>query len=173
MKRLTTVSRLSGAVMLAVLMTAATTALVRADGATINACVNRSSGEIKITNGVTCAGSSVLLQWNQTGTAGPAGAAGPAGPAGATGPAGPPGVANAYYVTAGMYPDTSVSRAFCPPGTKVTGGGGISITGIGMQQSFPISDTSGVVAFGSTAIGWQVAAPDFSDVQAFVVCVGP
>jgi len=72
-----------------------------------------------------------------------------------------------------MYPGTSVSRAFCPTGTKVTGGGGFSLNGAGLQQSYPISDASGVIAFGSTAIGWQVAASDFSNVQAFVVCVGP
>jgi hypothetical protein len=35
-----------------------------------------------------------------------------------------------------------------------------------------VSDNTGVIAFGSTAIGWQVAASDFSGVQAFVVCAG-
>ena len=84
---------------------------------------------------------------------------------------GPAGTLNVEYVTAGMYPGTSVSRAFCPTGTKVTGGGGISINGVGFQQNFPISDETGLIAVGSTAIGWQVAASDFSNVQAFVVCV--
>jgi hypothetical protein len=57
-------------------------------------------------------------------------------------------------------------------GTKVTGGGGVSLNGAGLQQSYPISDNTGVIAFGDTAIGWQVAAADWSNVQAFVVCVG-
>ena len=72
-----------------------------------------------------------------------------------------------------MYPGTSVARAFCPPGTVVTGGGGFSLSGEGLQQNYPISDETGAIAYGSVAIGWQVAASNFSDVQAFVVCVGP
>ena len=72
-----------------------------------------------------------------------------------------------------MYPDTSVSRALCPAGTKVTGGGGFALNQAGLSQSFPIGDETGVIASGTTAIGWQVAADDWSDVQAFVVCVGP
>ena len=123
-----------------------------------------------------------------SGPAGTPGAAGPQGPAGAPGPVGPPGLAGApgpagppgpaglrtvQYVGGGMYPNTSVARAFCPDGTKVMGGGGFSLHQKGLQQNFPISDASGVIAFGSFAVGWQVAAEDFSDVQAYVVCVGP
>jgi hypothetical protein len=77
------------------------------------------------------------------------------------------------YITAGMFPGTSVSRAFCPTGTKVAGGGGVSLNGAGLQQSYPISDATGVIAFGSVAIGWQIAASDFSAVQAFVLCAEP
>ena len=81
---------------------------------------------------------------------------------------------SAEYVTAGIYPGTSVARAFCPAGSIVTGGGGItSGFGVGLQQSYPISDETGVIAYGSTAIGWQAAAEDFGFVQAFVVCVRP
>lgn len=67
---------------------------------------------------------------------------------------------------------TSVARAFCAPGQKVTGGGGISTEGsaVGLTQNYPISDSSGTIAFGTTAIGWQVAAEGFTAVQAFVVC---
>jgi hypothetical protein len=72
-----------------------------------------------------------------------------------------------------MAPNTSVSQAFCPPNWKVTGGGGLSLNGAGLKQNFPISDDTGVIAYGDTAIGWQVAASDWSDVQAFVVCVAP
>jgi hypothetical protein len=77
------------------------------------------------------------------------------------------------YVVGGMFPNTSVARAFCPTGTKITGGGGFSLNGAGLQQSFPISDETGTIAIGIVAIGWQVAASDFSDVQAFVACAGP
>jgi hypothetical protein len=80
---------------------------------------------------------------------------------------------NVQYVTGGMVPGTSVAQALCPAGYIVTGGGGITTSGTpaALQQSFPISDVSGTVAYGSSAIGWQVAADDWSDVQAFVVCL--
>jgi len=71
-----------------------------------------------------------------------------------------------------MYPGTSVARAFCPLGTKVTGGGGFTLNNVGLAQNYPISDETGVVAYGTTAIGWQVAATDWSNVQAYVVCAG-
>ena len=65
-----------------------------------------------------------------------------------------------------------MARALCPTGWRVAGGGGItSGGGSGLQQSFPISDNTGVIAFGSTAIGWQAAADDWGFVQAFVVCL--
>ena len=146
-------------------------AMGRAEGDTISACVNRSSGEIKIVGaGATCHGHNYdLLEWNVAGVPGPPGKAGAPGPAG---PPGPAGATTFQYVFGGMYPGTSVARAFCPPGTLVAGGGGAS-SGPGLRYSFPISDETGVFAFGTTAIGWQVAAGDFSDVQAFVVCAGP
>ena len=79
-----------------------------------------------------------------------------------------PGV---LYVEGGMVPGTSVARAYCPRVYIVMGGGGLTTAkGAALQQSFPISDTTGVFAWGSTAIGWQVAADDWSDVLAFVVC---
>jgi hypothetical protein len=82
---------------------------------------------------------------------------------------------NVQYVSGGMVPGTSVARAYCPRGYVVTGGGGFTTSGMpaALQQSFAISDTSGTVAWGSKAIGWQVAADDWSDVQAFVACLAP
>ena len=63
-------------------------------------------------------------------------------------------------------------RAFCAPGEKVTGGGGFTTqNGSGLIQNHPISDETGVIAWGTTAIGWQVAAENFDGpVVAFVVC---
>lgn len=52
----------------------------------IYACVNNSSGTIKVVSATTtCANNEILLVWNGDGTQGPAG---PTGPTGATGPAG-------------------------------------------------------------------------------------
>ena len=107
------------------------------------------------------------------GPAGSQGLTGAQGPAGPQGPTGPAGAMNVQYITGGMHPGTSVARAYCPVGTTVTGGGGISLNSMGLKYSFPIADESGVNAWGSTAIAWQVAATDWSDVQAYVVCVGP
>lgn len=67
-------------------------------GQTINACVSRTTGEVRILQtGQTCTATEEPLQWGvvglqgPTGPAGPAGAVGPAGPQGATGAAGPRG----------------------------------------------------------------------------------
>ena len=66
--------------------------------ATIHACVQRDSGQVRIVSaGEDCRRSETALDWNAEGPAGPAGAAGLAGPAGAAGaqgemgPAGPQG----------------------------------------------------------------------------------
>jgi len=78
------------------------------------------------------------------------------------------------YVTGLTVPGTSVARALCPPNWKVAGGGGITgRAGARLQQSLPISDNTGLIAWGGNAIGWQAAADDWGFVQAFVVCVAP
>jgi hypothetical protein len=74
-----------------------------------------------------------------------------------------------------------VARAFCPAGTLVVGGGGFVETPpeSGFQeeklrQTYPISDATGVIAFLTTAIGWQAASSNFQDiVVAFAVCARP
>src|SRR3954454_11248082 len=57
--------------------------LAGADAATINACVNKQTGQARIVKaGVTCATTERLVSWNNPGapgTQGPAGAQGPAG----------------------------------------------------------------------------------------------
>ena len=117
----------------------------------------------------------VQFSWNEQGPAGPAGPPGPPGPPGPTGPA---ATTNVQYISAQA---EGVVRAFCPAGTKVTGGGGSSESTVGgaanqgkLHQSFPISDATGAIAFGTTAIGWQVASSDPTDVVvAFAICASP
>lgn len=84
-------------------------------------------------------------------------------------------ISGVLYVTGGMVRGTSVARAYCPPDYIVSGGGGITTSGhpAALQQSYPISDRTGAIAYGSNAIGWQVAADDWSNVQAFVICLAP
>jgi hypothetical protein len=183
----------------AVLALAATAAPAWADAGTINACVTRSTGEIRLqTERGKCPRGAEVLIWNQagpqglTGSQGPAGVQGPAGPQGGVGPQGPVGsqgpagpqgpvglpapsaVPQIQYVWGDFpYPGTSVSRAICPPDTVVVGGGGLSVGGEALMHSFPIGDLTGVIAYGSQAIGWQVAGVDFSPAYAFAVCAGP
>src|SRR5882672_6455215 len=58
----------------------------------IYACVNNSSGEIKlVAQNATCKNNETLVVWNVVGPQGPIGPAGPAGPAGPVGPVGPQG----------------------------------------------------------------------------------
>jgi hypothetical protein len=107
------------AVTLGVLAAASSITALGSEPNVISACVNPSSGEMKIVkSGGSCGGDQVLLTWAQIGSQGPMGPAGPAGPAG------PSGIAQVQYMFGGIYPDTAVARAFCPAGTKVVGGGG-------------------------------------------------
>src|SRR5262249_57852655 len=71
---------------------------ISADAQQIFACVNNSSGEVKLVGqNATCPNNATLVAWNVVGPqgvpgpAGPAGPVGPVGPAGAIGPAGPAG----------------------------------------------------------------------------------
>ena len=134
---------------------------VAAAAGSLMACVNNQSGEIKVAKpGTQCRRGSYLVEL-ATGSGSP--------------PPPPQPTLTVEYVTGGMYPGTSVSRALCPPGSIVAGGGGITALGANhaLQQSHPISDLTGLIAWGPNAIGWQVAADDWSDSQAFVVCLRP
>jgi hypothetical protein len=63
----------------------------RASAQQISACVNNSSGTIRIVQNGICHGNETLLVWNVAGPQGPIGPAGPTGATGPAGPAGPPG----------------------------------------------------------------------------------
>jgi hypothetical protein len=166
-------------------------ASLSAQSGTIKACVDSQNGALRIRHTENeCGPNHYPLEWQQEGPAGPIGPPGPVGPAGPAGfpgatgpvgPVGPPGPTGpagtsgtplqVLYSTGGITPGTSVARALCPPGWKVAGGGAITAgAGSGLQQSFPISDNTGLIAWGSNAIGWQAAADDWGYAQAFVVC---
>jgi hypothetical protein len=149
-------------------------AFVPLHAAAISACVDSQNGLPRIVSpDSTCRTNEYSLDWAQQGPQGIQGPQGLPGPQGPAGPQGVPGSAGqVLYVTGGIVPGTSVARAICPPNWRVAGGG--AITGganAGLQQSFPISDNTGLIAWGSNAIGWQAAAEDWGFVQAFVVCV--
>jgi hypothetical protein len=153
----------------------------------IYGCLHDNSGHLRVidTDSDSCRHHESPLDWNRTGPQGdpgpqgdrgPQGDPGPQGDLGPPGPQGPqglPGAATTYrYRFGGMYPGTSVARALCLPGEKVTGGGGFAVSPsqAGLTQNHPISDLTGVVAFGTQAIGWQVASQGLGTVQAYVVC---
>jgi hypothetical protein len=109
------------------------------------------------------------------GPQGPQGIPGREGAAGPPGPAGSPGLQTINYRSS---QGTGFARAFCLAGEKLTGGGAFveAASGLGsdevkLRQSHPISDETGVIAFGTTAIGWQAASSNFSGVVvAFAIC---
>lgn len=150
----------------------------------IHGCYQKSSRKLRLIDtdtGARCRPAEVAISWNQVGPqgklgpTGPQGPSGPIGPQGPTGPQGPSGAATTYNYRLGLIiPGTSVARAFCLAGEKVTGGGGFSTgpsaSSAGLTQNYPISDATGTIAFGTTAIGWQMASEGFGTVQAFVVC---
>ncbi len=62
--------------------------------------------------------------------------------------------------------DWSIQGPPGPPGPPGSPGSSVSL-----RQSYPISDAAGVIAFGTTAIGWQAASSDFQNtVVAFAIC---
>ena len=90
--------------------------------ATIHACVQRDSGQVRIVSAAeACRRSEAALEWNVEGPAGPAGAAGPAGPAGPQGDSGSAGPAGAAGARGDMGPagpqgDTGPAGATGDPG---------------------------------------------------------
>jgi Collagen triple helix repeat (20 copies) len=90
-----------------------------ADAQQIFACVNNSSGEIKIVaQNATCKNNESLLVWNVAGPQGPMGPVGPAGPAGATGAQGPAGAQGPQ----GLPGPTGAQGPTGPQGPAGTGG---------------------------------------------------
>ena len=99
--------------------------IASAAGDVINACVNKSSGELKIVDaGTTCPNNWVALQWNAQGVSGATGATGPAGPTGATGATGPTGANGATGATGAAGPTGPTGAAGATGATGPTGAAG-------------------------------------------------
>jgi hypothetical protein len=159
------------------------------DATRIHACVrSNDKGQVRIIQpGQACTKNERPVDWSivgPTGPQGPRGSTGPQGPRGVQGlqgPAGPSGPAGSVGLQTINYRSahgTGFARAFCLTGEKLTGGGaaveaasGLGSDEVKLRQSHPISDTTGVFAFDTTAIGWQAASSDFSGiVVAFAIC---
>jgi hypothetical protein len=105
------------------------------------------------------------------GPPGPQGPQGPQGGVGPQGPAGPPAQIT-YHYRSEQENGGRAARVFCLAGERVVGGGAFAVGGFmtGLIQNYPISDATGVIAFGTTAIGWQAATEGFGAVQVHVIC---
>jgi hypothetical protein len=172
--------------------TAATAAwaVIPGPSGVINGCYKSATGVLRLVDSLSqCntayAGGETPISWNQTGPIGPMGpqgltgspgSPGSMGPQGNPGPQGPAGATAFPTVNYRSAQGVGAVRAFCLPGETLTGGGGFAESGDGLhesklRQSFPISDETGVNAWGTTAIGWQVASSDFTGaVVAFAIC---
>jgi hypothetical protein len=118
-------------------------ASAQASTVTYYACVNNTTGAIKIVSSTTtCATGTHKIQWNQIGpvgprgpagpqgVAGPTGPQGPTGPKGPAGPQGPPGLAIGYDATCGGANITPCPSSLSgSPGTLVLQTSPISKTG--------------------------------------------
>ena len=98
----------------------------------IYACVNNSSGTIKVVSATsTCANNEIMLVWNGEGAQGPAGPTGPTGPTGATGPTGPTGATGPTGPTGATGP-TGPAGTFSGTFTSPNGQCSISVTDAGI-----------------------------------------
>lgn len=83
---------ISGGLLVLLLALGVSWALAQSEGVVYYACVNNSSGTIKMVgDGEACHNNEMLIQWNQVGPQGPQGPQGEPGPAGEAGPQGPQG----------------------------------------------------------------------------------
>jgi hypothetical protein len=90
----------------------------------IYACVNNSSGTIKIVSATTnCANNEILLVWNGEGSQGPTGATGPEGPTGPTGAAGPTGATGPAGTFSGVFTSPNGQCAIRVTDTGIVLGG--------------------------------------------------
>jgi|HubBroStandDraft_6_1064221.scaffolds.fasta_scaffold01998_8 hypothetical protein len=137
-------------------------AVAQAATVTYYACVNNSTGAVKIVSSTTtCASGTHKIQWNQAGPAGPAGpkgatgATGPQGIQGTEGPQGPPGLGFAYIVQCG--PDVFGTNINCP------GNGPLPSTATLILQTTSIPTTGFYLVSASTNISSSSAAGSYSE----------
>jgi hypothetical protein len=139
-------------VLLAIVLVAGV-AWASTQGEVYYACVNNSSGTIKmIAADMDCQKNWTKIEWNQAGPPGPPGEDGEdglPGPPGEQGPPGPPGVLGFYTRTAGFNaaPYQAVNLyATCDTGDVVTGGGFSASQPVDWTNSWPIPDSTWYVA---------------------------
>jgi hypothetical protein len=148
--------RIAFAIALLVLGGLVASGAVLAQGSQINACVERTTGYLKLGS---CAGTP--LSWN---VQGPKGDTGPQGPPGPQGPAGPPGVAPVLEQTV-VYKNSAIDKASahtvtarCPDDTTALYGGSGLISPGKPDAAFLRITYSRPFAVGGVPKGWSAGA---------------
>jgi hypothetical protein len=122
--------------------------------------------------GMTCPSKTTAIMWNQQGPQGLQGQQGLQGPAGPS-TAGPNGL-DVEYVFATGTSGFAVSVANCPADHPwVLGGGGFTLDGTALNESFPSqAPLHGVTEENSAPFvnGWQVTAANGGQVDSFAIC---
>ncbi|MEU0094927.1 hypothetical protein [Kribbella sp. NPDC006257] len=149
-------------VLAASIITIGTVASAAAPEPTVNACVGKVTGLVRIIDLAkhqSCTSFEKPLTWNQrglpgptgaTGAQGPAGATGPAGPAGATGPAGPAGPAGPTGARGPEGPAGGGDVLWAKVQTRDADNGGYAIT-------FAAQKHATAVGFGGEFMHYRVA----------------
>ena len=164
---------------------AAESAVPNAQNKKFYACMNKRTRIIKMLNYPkvkSCPRRHKRISWNAKGNPRAPGAPGPAGPAGPTGAAGGPGVTRIALKTVNnshtATTDPGAVFAYCPAGSKVTGGGfTMSIDAdVRIVSSGPESDTGWFVTYrldsGNPAVGAYVICMS-TDPASLVASVSP
>lgn len=151
------------------LITAATVAVASDSNATVQACVGKQVGSVRIVQTSTdCRNSEEPLDWNRYGPVGP------------PGPPGPSGVSGYEVVLAVSLNDAEPFKrvhAFCPPGKKVVGGG---VNGVPVNEGGRLINSSpnhqGEVVNGDLRWNnWEGAAHvttgEFWRLQVMAICI--
>ena len=161
---------------LLVIIGGATLALAQDDGpvrGVISACVNNSSGTIKINDN--CNGNWSRLDWNAEGPQGPQG------PTGLQGPQGPPGLLDLYYVSEPINiaaNDVYRNNVECEGDDTVTGGGYFLNTAELSDAELDVEVFSNKPStdFGEEYEGWDIGIRNMANVPrsgfAHAVCAG-
>ena len=136
----------------------------------IYACVNNSSGTIKIVNATTaCANNEIQLVWNAEGIIGPTGPEGPAGPTGPTGPTGASGPQGSTGATGPTGPQGPIGPTGATGSTGPKGDQGIQgIQGPPGAESADIEGLGCVMASGATG---QVHVHYGTGTQVSLTCI--
>lgn len=147
-----------GILLFALLISLTSVVDVAAQQTVIYACINKSSGEVKLVSpGAACNNNWTLVMWNVAGVQGPPGPVGPVGPAGPVGQAGPPGPVG-IPVPAAVTVDCSAGQSITDV-LQIVSGSPLTITVSGTCNE-NVTITRNDVTLRGAAAGSGITGPD-------------